>query len=205
MDKPTLLLDVDGVLADFISAALSILRNKFGVVDYHHDTIETWEMFSSMPAHAHLKDEVYEILKKEGGCFSMLPYDGAVAAVQTLKRLVDIVIVTSPFYGSKTWVHEREKWLEYFFNISHKDMIHTGRKELVHGDILVDDKLETIEKWSKRWPHGHAIIWDQRYNQSNEVCGQRIYRVGKWPDLVSLIQHLVELREVPPAFRTGLR
>jgi 5'(3')-deoxyribonucleotidase len=187
--KPILLMDVDGVLANFIEAVLSVLRDEFGVMDYHHDTIETWEMFASMPEHIHLRDNVYEILKKYGGCFGIPPYPGSQNGVAALKKLVDVVIVTSPFYGSDTWVAERERWLEKFFDISHKDVIHTGRKELVDGDIFVDDKVEHVVKWARAHPSKHAILWAQRYNEKGEHEGfPNVTRIGSWSNLLTAVR-----------------
>lgn len=201
--KPILLLDVDGVLADFVTATLRILNEKAGT-NYNHDDVRTWDMFSSFPDHKHLADDVYEILKKAGGCYGIPPYDGSQDAVEALKVLVDIVVVTSPFNGSETWVHEREKWLEMLFDISHKNVIHTGRKELIEGDILVDDKVEHIYEWSNRHPEGHAILWGQRYNQEHNLNGKRIYRVEGWTDLINLVRRLVRREAVPSHFYAGL-
>jgi 5'(3')-deoxyribonucleotidase len=206
-NKPILLLDVDGVLADFISATLRILKKQASdplTASYSHNDIKTWEMFSSLPAHARHRDSVYEELKQRGGCTNIPVYAGAKEALAALKPLVDTVILTSPFKGGETWVHERELWLEKHFGISHKKMIHTGLKELVFGDILIDDKPEHIEKWAKRWRSGHAIIWDQRYNREEDLRGKNIYRAVGWNDLTVLVRRLVRLEHIPDQFRTDV-
>jgi len=186
--KPILLLDCDGVLANFIDATLSILNDEFGVKNYTHDDVKTWDMFDSFPDHKHLADDVYELLKKRGGCYGIPPYPGAQNGVAKLEELVDIVIVTSPFNGGETWVHERERWLEMLFDISHKDVIHTGRKELIHGDILVDDKVEHVVAWQKAHPHGQAILWGQRYNEKGAYEGNpHIKRVQGWNELLAVV------------------
>lgn len=209
MGKPLLLLDADGVLANFIVATLRCLqlltRYHVDQADYTHDAIFTLDMFDSLPKHKHLQQEAYSLLKQEGGCLGIPVYPDAPLGVYNLRDLVDIVAVTSPFHGSKTWVHEREKWLEHFFEISHKDQIHTSRKELVCGDFLLDDKLETIQKWADKWPKGNAIIWNQRYNQSQVVSGKNIFRVGSWQQLYRLIRDLTSGEKPGDDVRTDVR
>lgn len=200
--KDILLLDCDGVLANFIEATLRILKKKDPSIHYEHHDVHTWDQFDSFPDHIKYRDEVYAELKKSGGCTGIPVYDGAKEGVAKLQELVEIVMLTSPFKGSETWVHEREKWLEEHFGLSHKKMIHTGLKELVFGDIFVDDKPEHILRWSKRHPTGHAIVWHQRYNEDEDLRGNRIYRVEGWNDLVDLVGKLVRLERIPRRYTT---
>jgi 5'(3')-deoxyribonucleotidase len=156
-------------------------------------------MFDSFAEkHIHLRDDVYEILKKKDGCFGIPPYPGSQTGVAKLKELVDIVVVTSPFNGGETWVHERERWLEMLYDISHKKVIHTGLKELIDGDIFVDDKVDHVVKWAKAHPSKHAILWAQRYNERGDHEGvSNIIRVGGWPELLISVRELT-YRAGPP-------
>jgi len=165
---PTLLLDVDGVLANFIQATLDIVEDVSGV-KYSHDDVKTWELFNSLPKHAHLKTSVYEQLKKPGGCFGIPVYPGAVEGVMRLKEVAHVVILTSPFHGSKTWMSEREEWLEHYFGIPHGDVIHGHHKHLVFGDMLVDDKDDHVGRWSIRHPKGVGVLWDRQYNHESHL------------------------------------
>jgi hypothetical protein len=48
--------------------------------------------------------------------------------------------------------------LERFFRIDHMDQIHSSRKELVFGDVLVEDSSEHGERWLERHPQGRLIL-----------------------------------------------
>lgn len=199
MSKPILLLDVDGVLANFVDATLTALKhiamNHVLQPRYTHDDITTWGIFDSLSEHEHLRDATYNELKRPGGCLSIPVYPGAQAAVETLKELVDIVVVTSPFKGSETWVHERELWLEKHFGISHRDVIHTGRKELVDGDIFVDDKVDHVVKWAKDHPTKWALLWAQRYNEKGALERQtNVRRVKGWEELIESVKDISTTR-----------
>jgi hypothetical protein len=66
--RPSVLLDVDGVLADFVQAALDHLHALAGHrVD--PTIITTWEMFDSVPApFKSWRGTVYGRLADPGGC-----------------------------------------------------------------------------------------------------------------------------------------
>jgi 5'(3')-deoxyribonucleotidase len=187
--KPTVLLDVDGILADFIGAALLALRAESGLA-YSRDDIYTWEVFDSLPAAAQsYKHVVYELLKSKLGCFSMRVYDGAKEGVRRLQELADVVIVTSPFPDSDTWHSEREKWLRSHFGITREHVIHAQAKHHIKGDIFVDDKTANVVRWAEAHPAGQAMLWNMKYNENDELpdhvsrvmgCGQLHARVELW-------------------------
>lgn len=193
MSKPSLLLDVDGVLADFVSGALRVLRDISGdTID--PNTITTWEMFDSIQeSHKHYREAVYHDLKGPGGCSSLPVYSGAQEGVARLRELCDVTIVTSPFYGSKTWMHERERWLEQHFGIHHHDIIHADKKFRVHGDVFVDDKPSHLHAWSDYWigmgrdKRVQPVLWDSLRN-TNEVVGAGVARVKNWDELITLLK-----------------
>ena len=140
MRKLSCLLDVDGVLGDFVSAALAHLSEVTGV-KFDPISVTSWEVFDSIQEpFKSWKGTVYERMKARGGCSSIPVYDGAKEGVARLREIADVTILTSPFNGSATWMHEREKWLEQHFGIHHRDIIHADKKFRVHGDIFVDDK-----------------------------------------------------------------
>jgi 5'(3')-deoxyribonucleotidase len=185
--RPTVLLDVDGILADFVGAALLALRAESGLV-YSRDDIYTWEVFDSLPAAAQEhKHQVYELLKGRLGCFSMRPYDGAKEGVRRLQELAEVVIVTSPFPDSDFWMSEREKWLKSHFGITRERIIHTCSKHHVKGDFLVDDKTSHVLKWAECHPQGRALLWDMTYNKGDELP-DNISRVVGWEQLHARVE-----------------
>jgi 5'(3')-deoxyribonucleotidase len=162
MNKPTVLLDCDGILSDFTRAALELVFEVTGR-RYAASSITTWEVFDSLAQEREYQHEVYRILKGTGGCLSIPVYESALEGVAKLRELADIVVVTSPFKGSPTWAHERELWLEKHFQL--EQVIHARSKERVHGDFFVDDKSEHVSDWLNYWvrsgrdPEACGILW----------------------------------------------
>lgn len=195
MRRPSVLLDVDGVIADFVSLALGIVHDITGK-RYKSDDIRTWEVFDSIPEHEREKDEVYRRMKSRGGCSAIPVYDGAMEGVARLRGIADVTIVTSPFSGSETWMHERERWLEKHFGIDHRDVIHADKKFRIHGDVFIDDKVAHLHAWSDYWigmgrdKRVQPVLWDSPRSGS-EVVGAGVVRVKNWGEVFELVSDIV--------------
>jgi 5'(3')-deoxyribonucleotidase len=191
--RPTVLLDVDGVLADFTLAACELVFQVTGR-RYGPEAVTTWEVFDSLPE-PQAKEDVYRILKGRGGCSSIPVYAGAQEGVAKLREIADITIVTSPFSGSETWVHERNAWLETHFGIDAHDVIHAKKKGRIHGDVFLDDKPEHVEDWLTYWrEQGHGsrilgLLWgtDRTINTPAHLT-----KVTDWDTVRQLVQAFTE-------------
>ncbi|NGY89268.1 hypothetical protein F6Y05_40585 [Bacillus megaterium] len=58
---------------------------------------------------------------------------------------------------------DKRAWLKEHFNFAKEDIIFTSRKELVMGQILIDDKPATYEKF--KMLNRNIILIDAPYNQ----------------------------------------
>ena len=174
--RPTVLLDCDGVMADFSQAIFDIIEEISGK-KYTHEDVTEWEIFDSLKDVKHLQRAVYDEIKLRGNCGKIPVYSGAVDGVKKLQSIAHVVIVTAPFFGSPTWAHERELWLQGYFGIDPHDVIHARTKRHVVGDFFIDDKPAHVEDW--RRTHGAGgYLWDCPSNKSSPLP-----RVRGWQDL----------------------
>lgn len=184
MRRQSVLLDVDGVLAGFVESALDILHDITGR-RYPPSVVTHWDVFDSIQERAH-QQVVYQRMKARGGCLSIPVIDGAKEGVARLREIADVTILTSPFNGSETWMHEREKWLEEHFNIDHRDVIHADKKFRVHGDIFIDDKPAHLYAWNQYWDGEElAVLWDSPRSASELVPFRR---VKTWNEVIDLVR-----------------
>jgi 5'(3')-deoxyribonucleotidase len=106
---------------------------------------------------------VYSVLA-EPGFFRRLPaLPGGLEAVQALCAAGHNVVLASAAppeafgaYGDKAqWVHEQMPW----FNL--KNLMIGYPKEMLKGDVLLDDGPHNIEAYRKAWPQAHiaTIAW----------------------------------------------
>lgn len=190
MTRPRILLDCDGVIADFCSEALKIInrktkRSRKDRFEPHHVT--QWDICQSigMPE---LWPEVHKAARKKGFCSKIKPYSHAKHGVEKLRQLGEVFVVTSPI-SAPHWVHERTEWLKAHFEIPKSNVVHTDAKHVIVGNVLIDDKFENIESWVNHHDNGLGLLWDAPYNQSADwsVHCDNIVRVGNWDDAVSEI------------------
>jgi 5'(3')-deoxyribonucleotidase len=179
-DKPIVLCDVDGVLANFtdpILAHCNVLTGKsHKFEDVKHYSIEL--LYPELGAH-----KVFEPVLKQGFCLGIRPLPGAVDGIQALREHARVLIVTSPWYSSKFWHYERTQWLMSMFNIQPTDIIFTSQKHLVRGDSFIDDQVGHVGQWAKANRFRPAFLWAQPYNEGAPLRHNCV-RVSNWDAVV---------------------
>lgn len=158
-NQPTILLDVDGVLADFAGALLAWA----GPV-YSREQLTEWDLTKALG----LEDRQQEfdaVASEPGFCESLPLIDGAQVFVEELRSFAEIIVVTSPYSAAKLWTFERLRWLEKHFAITKHDVIFAKRKYLVRGDLMIDDGPHNIDEFLRRDLKG--ILIDQPWNRDH--------------------------------------
>lgn len=188
MPRPTVLLDCDGVLANFTLANLDFLRT-IGI-DRREDEVTTWNIEDALGLEPHQRARMKGRWSEPGFASALPVYDGAVEAVRILNHHADVIVVTSPMSSSRTWHGDRERWLREHFGIESRDVIHAAgeRKARVHGDLLVEDKVETLVAWCNAHPHGYGILWHRPYNAKADILPRNATRCDSWRWLVGAVE-----------------
>lgn len=159
MKTPTVLCDVDGVLADFVGGVCTWLKA--------HGLMMCPADFRG-PIRNHLPGELCERLAQHVGFASSLEwYQDAIAFAAELKATTDCVVVTAPWTGA-TWAAERTAWLDRVFEPHDIIFAHGKQKHRVRGDILIEDTLATCIDWKMAHPEGKALLMDRPWNRALE-------------------------------------
>jgi 5'(3')-deoxyribonucleotidase len=170
---------MDGVIVEFNHRVVDHLNRRgypvasFDAIhafEYEHVFGNTWGMIAFDYIN---RDEIYEGLEPEPDALDVLA---------DLRRYYEVLVVTSPLTGH---VRGKMKWL-WKHGFKHRDVIMTGRKEAVRGDLLIDDAVKNI----KRWP-GPAIVYDRPWNQSGLPL---MHRAHNWQEVYTLSRHILENR-----------
>lgn len=159
--RPTVLLDVDGVLADFSGELLRWVGPQ-----YTRAQLTEWDLTKALGIEnrQHLFDEY---ASEPGFCESLPVLEGAQDFVEELRKVADVVIVTSPYSAARLWTFERLRWLERHFGISKYDVIFAKRKYLVKGDVMIDDGPHNIDEFVNRG--GRGLLIDQPWNHAHLI------------------------------------
>jgi 5'(3')-deoxyribonucleotidase len=196
--RPIVLLDCDGVLADFVSSYLEIVRSVTGKT-FTPDDVTGFDIGVSLGLSRDEASRCKRALgESRGFCESLAVYPEAQDGVARLQELAEVYVVTSPWNSCPTWTHEREAWLHEHFGIPHRRVIHTSAKHLVRGDVFVDDKTEAVQHWSDMHPDDHAVVWETPHNRQEPWNGTS---TREW----RYLQRLVEVRAGRRRVEHGLR
>ena len=148
-----ILLDCDGVLADF-GKGFSALAREHGI-DYTQQ--KGWDVFKGMKRADRKRME--RAVMQPGFCRSLPVIPGARDMVDGLRSDGhDVFCVTAFWFDHPTWTAERTTWLEAHMGIDRRHVVHTHAKALVAGDVFVDDKRAHVKAWSDAHPEGRAVL-----------------------------------------------
>lgn len=183
MNKPRLLLDCDQVLADFVGAYLDTVADFTGIT-YKREALPSWKIQDHLPLTKEQKRLVSDAVRSEGWCARIKPCAGAVEGFAEIRDICDVRIVTSPWPGNY-WAGERIEWLHHYFDIPLKHVYQLSEKESVWGDLIVDDKAETVVDWQKKW-HRSAYLWETPHNLQDT----HVVRLRSWSELAFILREM---------------
>ena len=168
-----ILLDVDGVLADFITASL-----KANGLPGSHDDVESWNWFIPPGATEDEKKSMYR--KFMANCdatkdfwIGLNPYWWAHPLHALCKRFDEVVFSTAPSLDPSC-SSQKIQWLRNhrFMGNTNAFMIGPHKFLMAKNAILIDDSDENVGKFTER--EGSAILFPQRWNSARDFVQDRI-------------------------------
>lgn len=148
MTRPLILLDCDGVLADFVTPSLRVIH-ELGGPKLHHDDVPDYNLGLLLPE-GEPRDTFWARVSEPGWCTELQPYVGAKQLVRELREIGDVVCVTSPMEDGRQWAWERTRWLVEHFGFDRDDVANMSGKHWVHADYFADDSPKHVERWVAR-------------------------------------------------------
>ena len=185
MKKPEVILDVDGVMADFVKKYLETFTHLTGIT-YRPKDIDQWDIAEALKVDKQIVRQADSIVMTSNWCRELELLEGAKENVPKLRAIADVHVVTSPFRG-RFWAGERIEWLIEELGFDHHDITNTHKKHKVHGDFIVDDKASTLVKWRAQ-PYnakGQALLWSTFFNRND--ADSSYVRISSWPELLAIV------------------
>lgn len=186
-----ILLDCDGVIADFVSHACETIFEEDGAF-FRPEDFKHWDLSRTLDIDQRAVLE--EATCSKHWCYRIPVYEGAQNFVERLKDLGDVRALTAAVGNSKHWINERKWWLADHMSIPEKHVVFcpTDEKRFHFGDVLIEDRLETCIAWADRWtniearPRTTAILIDRPWNSGPTPFG--VYRVHSYNEALELIE-----------------
>lgn len=206
MTRPIILVDIDGVFANFIERALptvcATLRStrtreayeagNFEAITHEHIVSYKMEEVFGLKPHEIACWHDWHV-KQPKFCAKISPYPGAREAIAELQKIGDVHPVSWPWPKSPYWIAEREDWLAEQLGIDPGMSVQTSQKALVFGNVFIEDTTKHLVNWRNRWRDGVGIRIARPYNKSEKF--ELGVTVDTLAQVVDEVRHAMELRE----------
>lgn len=180
MKSLTILVDLDDTIESLCEAWVNCLNNRFGMSVALSDITE-WDMTKAFPALT--KEAVYAPLCEDEFWDTVYPIAGA---AEVLQKLIQdghrIYLVTATDYKTIRAKMERVV-LRHFPFLSWGNVIVTNCKQLIKGDVLIDDAPHNLEGGDYA-----KILMTAPHNRNYDTSSGDIYRATNWYEIYYLIR-----------------
>lgn len=160
-ERKIILVDMDSTIVDMLPSWLAEYNELTGD-DLKIEELTTWHTHD----HARHGHRIYEPLQRAGFFVNLSPMPGAIEALCHMhERGHDIVIASASafplsFTEKVLWIHEHLPW------IPQNNIALFGRKELIRGDVLIDDGPHNAVAYSKAFPEAAIAGILHPYNEA---------------------------------------
>lgn len=162
--KKTILIDLDCILVDFYPKCLKIYNEKYKPSYYSDVVIEDIKCFDLIK-NKKINGHIYKVIEEPGFFKDLPPIDGAIEAYNKMKKAGhEIIICSKPSRSAESWT-DKIYWIKNNLKIkSNKNIILTGAKNRIIGDVLIDDGPKNQSEWLETNPKGIVVQINWPYN-----------------------------------------
>lgn len=182
MKKLTILIDMDDTIENFGQTLIDTLNETYGL-NVNIDDVKEWDLTKPFPTLS--KHQIFAPTYTKEFWERVKPLPGA---VENVKRLVDdghdIVIVTASAPQSVPLKLERFLF-KYFPFIKRSNVIICSRKQMVKGDIMIDDGPHNLEDGDYV-----KIMMTANHNKSYDTDTNGMKRVNNWDEAYQYVRYL---------------
>ena len=181
-----ILIDMDDTITNFLEEVINEYNKTYGT-SHSIDEVTEWVIPSSF----------------EHGLFSVLELTNILTmitpkldSIEYINKWIDEgydVFIVSDCCNCYQSYRDKLKWLKTYipkFDLSH--FIPCKEKYVISGDVLIDDNLDNLEKWSLHNPYGMDLLMTAQHNKGIQD-ERRIYSFEEADDLIKTMQLLMSL------------
>lgn len=188
MKRLTVLVDMDDTIEDLLGSWVAFLNKTHGT-NVEPNDVSGWDVSKFFPTLT--KPQVFAPLYDDDLWRTVKPIDSAADVLQQL--IADghtVYIVTSSLYETLP-VKMTEVLFKYFPFLKWDDVIITKHKQLIRGDVLVDDGVHNLEGGDYL-----KILMDAPHNRTYNATDGGMHRVTDWNEIYELITQYAVLSDL---------
>ena len=181
MEKLTILVDMDDCIENLSVAWVGYLNDRYGT-DVSLSDVTSLDISKAFPSLS--KEQIYGVLREKALWERVKPLPGA---VKYLKRIMDdgneVFIVTAS-HQDTVGVKMNTVLFRYFPFIPYENIIVSSKKQMISGDILIDDGVHNLGG------NYMGMLFTANHNKSvtdEELMKLNAVRVDNWKEVYELI------------------
>lgn len=176
----TIAFDIDGTLADLMTAWLKMYNNDYGDSLCPSD-ITDWDVSKFVLPKCSKK--IFKYIGNPKIYDFVLPIDGSLNAVNSVRDSANVVFVTS--ISGNTAGRKREWLVDNGFYKKGDVYIEASDKSAIDADLLIDDYPVNIESFYGKDGRGIGIIFSQHWNMKFDWP----LRIPNWNFFIEISRH----------------
>ena len=181
-----ILIDMDDVITCYLEDVVKEYNRIYGT-SHSIEEITSWEIPSSF------EYGLFSVHKQTDVLTTITP---KLDSIEYINKWIDegySVFIVSDCCNCADLYGEKLEWLKTYipkFDLSH--FIPCKEKYVISGDVLIDDNLDNLEKWSLHNPYGMDLLMTAQHNKEIQD-ERRIYSFEEADDLIKTMQLLMSL------------
>lgn len=182
-----ILIDMDDTITNFLEEVI-IEYNRIYGTNHSINEITEWVIPSSF------EYGLFSVFKQSDILTTITP---KLDSIEYINKWIDEgydVFIISDCCNCADLYGEKLEWLETHipkFDLSH--FIPCKNKYVIQGNILIDDNLDNLNKWSLNNPYGHDLLMTAQHNKQIQD-ERRINSFKEADDYIKTIQFLMSVR-----------
>lgn len=185
MRKLRILVDMDDTIENFCETLVFMLNERFVLSVKPEDVIE-WDLKKAFPTLT--ASDIFAPTNEAEFWKRVKPLPGAVEFLEQIhKDGHDIVIVTASSPESVP-LKLNHMLFQFFPFISRKNIIIASRKDLIRGDVLIDDAPHNLENFI-----GDKILMTANHNKNYQETNIGASRAANWAEIYMLVSILATI------------
>lgn len=179
LKKLTILVDMDDTIENLGEVWVNFLNETHGTT-VHKDDIMGWDMSVAFPTVP--KKQVYEPLCNEEMWKRVTPLPGAVEYLQKLINDGHKVVIVTAAPQESVPMKLNNVLFRYFPFFNMKDVIITSQKQLVRGDVMIDDAPHNLEGGEY-----FGILVSAPHNRAYDAKSNGFVRADNWDEIYNIV------------------
>lgn len=158
-NRPVILFDLDDTVNNFTGPLVDIFNERTGA-EVKVEDIKDWDLSK------YLGEYGISIFREEGFFENLPEKNNSLSVLKTLIQSTDYDVYIVTACGTNQELEEKFKWFDKYLPTFNKDrIIKCKEKEIIRGDVLVDDNVSNLRKCA---PYMRCILYDMPHNRECE-------------------------------------